>query len=65
MITVFVDVDGHTESTEISQTTYEDLRNGSLLRHRPMQYYLYRVVKEYESLTEENILTFMQEKWIL
>ena len=65
MIKVFVDVDGTTHSTEISPETYTFLRDGANLRNRPLQFFLYRVVKEYGSLTEENILKFMDEKWVL
>ena len=65
MIKVFVEVDGETKSTEISQETHEWLRDGAIIRNRPIQYFLFRVVKEYGDLTEENILKFMDEKWVI
>lgn len=65
MIKVSVDVDGTMHSAEISPETHVFLRDGACLRKRPIHYFLYRVVKEYGSLTEENILKFMDEKWVL
>ncbi|TSC89547.1 MAG: hypothetical protein G01um10143_37 [Parcubacteria group bacterium Gr01-1014_3] len=65
MIKVFVDVDGTMHSTEVSADTHEWLRNGAYLRNRPIGLYLERVVREYGALTEENILKFMDEKWVL
>lgn len=65
MVTVFIAVDGTTHSTEISSDTHEILRDGACLRGRPIGYYLYAVVKLYGALTEENILKFMDERWVL
>ena len=65
MVKVFVDVDGVAHSTEISPETYTFLRDGAYLRGRPIEFYLYRVVKEYGALTEENVTKFMEEKWVL
>ena len=62
---VSVEIDGKTESTEISFDTYELLRDGSALRNRPIEWFLSRVVKEYGGLTEKNIIKFMDEKWVL
>ncbi len=49
----------------IEQNTYEILRDGALLRQRPLEYYLAVVVREYGALTNENILKFMKERWVL
>lgn len=65
MITVCVDVDGTLYSGEISSETYILLEDGAYLRNRPLQYFLYRVVKEYDVLNQESILRFIGEKWIL
>ena len=65
MVRVFVNVDGTEHSTEISPKTHTFLRDGAHLRRRSIQFYLYRVVKDYGSLTEENIIKFMDEKWSL
>lgn len=62
---MFVEIEGIVKSTEISQATYECLRDGSLLRNRPIKLILLYVVKEYGELTEENILKFMDEKWVI
>jgi|GEM_PF-4181755 len=65
MIKVFVKVDGQTLFAEISKNTHDILRDGAFLRKNPMAYFLSRVVKEYGALTEENILKFTDEKWVL
>ena len=65
MIRVFVNVDGKTHVTEVSSKTHTSLRAGAFLRNRPIQFFLQRVVKEYGTLTEDNILKFMDENWIL
>lgn len=65
MIWVFVNVDGKVVSTELCQATYKCLRDGSAFRKQPLQEYLLQVVQEYGCLSDENILRFMQEKWIL
>ena len=66
MITVFVQVGGKTESTNISEETYRFLREGSFLRQSPIGNYLRHIVEKYGALTEENILKFMEEKdWVL
>ena len=65
MTKVFITVDGAFHSAEISADTHEILRDGAYLRNRPIGYYLERVVREYGSLTEKNILKFMDEKWVL
>lgn len=65
MIEVQVEVDGKRELTQVSEETFELLQDGACLRGRPIEWYLFRVVKEYGSLTEKNILKFMDEKWIL
>lgn len=65
MVTVSVEVDGKTESTEISQDLYEILRDGADLRNRPMGLYLYHTVKNMGSLTEDNIRKFLDEHWVI
>ena len=65
MVRVFVTVDGVVKWAEISPATHESLRDGACLRNQSIGYYLRRVVKEYGSLTEENILKFINEKWVL
>ena len=65
MVIVSLDIDGVVHSAEISPETNTFLQDGARLRQRPVQFYLYQVVKEYGALTEEKILTFMDEKWIL
>jgi len=62
---VFVDVDGTIHRADISDNTHECLRDGAFLRKRPMQWFLRKVVKEYGELTEEKIIAFMDEEWIL
>lgn len=62
---VVVRVDGVEHSAKLDQFTYEHIRDGSLLRGRPIQFYLERVVREYGELTQENINKFMDEKWVL
>ena len=54
-----------TWSADITDDTYEFLRDGSFLRRRPIEFFLFRIVTEYGDLTEENILRFMDEKWVL
>lgn len=65
MISVSVEVDGKVESAQISEDTHEILRDGSFLRGRPMQFYLFCTVKKYGTLTEENILKYIDEYWVL
>lgn len=65
MVKVFVAVDGETKFAEISDETHLWLHDGSALRMKPMHDILRRVVSEYGALTEENILKFMDEKWIM
>ncbi len=65
MIPVRVDIAGKSESVEISDHTYEILLHGSLLRNRPIAWFLSLIVKEYGSLTEKNILKFLKERWVL
>ena len=65
MVKVFVRLNGKTESTEITEDTHEVLRDGAYLRNRPLDYYLQEVLKEYGELSEENILKYIDEKWVL
>ena len=65
MVTVTVEIDGEEHSAEISQETYEILRDGSILRNRPLQEYLRRIVQEYGELTETTLLKFIHEKWVI
>ena len=65
MVSVSVEVDGKTESAEISQGLYEILRDGAELRGRPIQLYLSRTVKRYGNLTEENIRKLLDEQWVI
>ena len=65
MIKIFVEVDGKTVTAEISESTYEILRDGAILRNRPIKWFLTQIIKIYGKLTEENIIQFMDEKWII
>lgn len=65
MVTLSVNVDKTEHSVEVSQETWNFFGNGAAIRQRPVSYYLTRVVIEYGSLTEENIIKFMDEKWVL
>lgn len=66
MIKVFVEVEkDRVVFAEISKDTYEILKDGAALRNRPMQFFLLRVVQTYGSLTEENILKYVDECWAL
>ena len=63
MITVFVQVNGKTEMTEISSATNERLLKKFLVGEiSSRQWFLRRVVEDYGSLTEKNILKFMNKK---
>ncbi|MBI2064556.1 MAG: hypothetical protein HYT62_00700 [Candidatus Yanofskybacteria bacterium] len=64
-IKVSVQVDGKTESAEISGDLYEILRDGASLRNRPIELYLFLAIKRYGVLTEETIRVFLEEYWIL
>ena len=65
MPTVFVAVDGVIHRADVCHDTHEYLRDGALLRGRPLQWFLWRIVKKYGALTEETITKFMDEEWIL
>ena len=63
MITVFVQVNGKTEMTEISSATHERLLKKFLVGEiSSRQRFLRRVVEDYGTLTEKNILKFMNKK---
>ncbi len=64
-VLVKIQIEDKLFSTEIEEYLYEILLDGSCLRNRAMEWYLFRVIKEYGSLTEENIGRFIDEKWIL
>ncbi len=65
MVQVSVAIDGKIESTKISEDTYECLQDGALLRNKPLEEILARIVNEYGALTEANILEYMDEKWVI
>ncbi len=49
---------------EISEDTYNFVRDKLLFHNRSMQWLWLQVLKEYGCLTEQTILKFMNEKWI-
>lgn len=59
------ELEGTARSVELTEDTHEMITGGSALRGRPVEYYLARVVTLYGDLTEENILKYMDEHWIL
>lgn len=65
MIEVGVEIDGKEHKCFISEESYNDFLDGLAIRIKPMEYYLYCVVELYGALTEENIVKFMDEKWVL
>ena len=62
---VFVKIDGVLHSTNISEETHRLIRDGLILKNKMMRWFLAEVVKSCGSLTEENILKYMGEKWVL
>jgi len=62
MTVAFVRVNGKIEAIEVSQATYEHLREKSLSRKCPIQRLLYQTAKKYGILTEKNIIKFMNKK---
>ncbi|OGY64733.1 MAG: hypothetical protein A3I24_02495 [Candidatus Harrisonbacteria bacterium RIFCSPLOWO2_02_FULL_41_13b] len=65
MIKIWIEIDGKIESTEITEKTYGFLQDGAIIRNRPIKWFLNQIVKNYGELTEENILKFIEEKWII
>jgi hypothetical protein len=65
LIEVSVEIDSRKESVLISEETYEILRDGAFLRNKRMEWFLFKTVRKYGTLTEENILKLMDEEWVL
>ncbi len=65
MVRVSTNIGERTYSAEISDDTYELLRDGAALRRKPPEWFLFLVVVYYGDLTEANILKFMDEKWVI
>ena len=62
MTVAFIRVNGKLEAIDVSQATYERLRKESWFRKCPIQRLLYQTAKKYGSLTEKNIIKFINKK---
>lgn len=65
MRNVYVEFAGKSHTTDLTDETFELIMDGADLRDRPVEYYFNLVVTLYSELTEENILKYMDEHWIL
>ncbi len=62
MVQIVLQID---TSVEVSEQTYEFIRDGIYLRGMPMETFLLKVLHKYGTLSEETILKFMEEYWVL
>ncbi len=65
MIQVFAHINGETKATEISAETHEILRDACYLRNKSIGHILQKVVEQYKELSEQNILKYLDDPWVL
>lgn len=63
--TISIQVGEKVHATAISQQTYNRVRDGLMLKNKMMSWFWAEVIKTYGDLTEENIIKYMDEKWVL